>query len=219
MNRTPQKLYQMPTFCPSKKPNKYWWIYLGLQYPALTIYSMPDFVAPGMWTNLYAFNHLFMSLFCLSFSFTCIHFVALPSPSLFLCWHLAVLGYSPVLHPIFTGYTVALKKKVPIFIDWNGTECECVCAVSCGHCTFFACFVSLKIQARERIITCSFRLTEPNSNGTERTGTLQRNGMAVRFFWGLLYTLYLCTFGWMVFLSHRVKGRRVHYMPHSITQR
>ena len=33
-----------------------WWNYPGLQFPARIIFSTPDFVVPGIWTNLYAFN-------------------------------------------------------------------------------------------------------------------------------------------------------------------
>ena len=97
----PPELYQMPSFYPSRKVSKYWWNYPGLQFPACIIISTPDFVVPGMWTNLYAFNCLF--LFCLLVSFFSIrylHIFCLTKPITPLCWYLVVLGYLPALHPI-----------------------------------------------------------------------------------------------------------------------
>ena len=81
----------MPSFYPSRKLSKYWWSYWTLQFPALIIFSMPDFVVPGMWTP----NRLF--LFCLIVSFLFIHylhiFCCLAKPITPLCWYLLVLGY------------------------------------------------------------------------------------------------------------------------------
>ena len=75
------------SYCGSKT----WWNYPGLQFPARIIFSTPDFLVPGIWTNPYAFNCFFFfhfifysaSLSCSFIFVTCTYF-ALPSPSL-LC--------------------------------------------------------------------------------------------------------------------------------------
>ena len=104
----PPELYQMPYFYPSRKLSKYWWSYRGLQFPALIIFSTPDFVVPGMWTNLYTPNSFVFFLLCFIVLFLFIHylhlFCCLAKPITPLCWYLVVLGYLPVLHPIFTTY-------------------------------------------------------------------------------------------------------------------
>ena len=66
--------YQMPSFYLSRKLSKYWWSYRRLQFPALIIFSTPDFVVPGMWTNLYIPNSfVFVFLLCFIVLFLFIH--------------------------------------------------------------------------------------------------------------------------------------------------